>query len=47
MDNVNDVSVTVWWTPACGAMHVEENPVSIGPECPDGLKADWWQTDAD
>lgn len=37
MRNTNDISVTVWWTPDCGAMHIEENPVVIGPVCPDGL----------
>jgi hypothetical protein len=45
MNSGDDVTIWVWWTPQCGAMHVDKNPVSIFWVCPDGLKADWWKDD--
>lgn len=38
--NGNDVSVTVWWTPDCGYLHVETDPLSIGVHCPDDVARD-------
>lgn len=38
--NANPLTVIVWWTPDCGFLHVETNPVCIGSECPDGVKPD-------
>lgn len=35
--NENPARVTVWWTPACGHQHVEDNPVVITWCCPDGF----------
>ncbi|HEY7822982.1 MAG TPA: hypothetical protein VIG24_09125 [Acidimicrobiia bacterium] len=35
--NGNPTSVTVWWTPDCGALHIEPDPVVVSMECPDGL----------
>jgi hypothetical protein len=39
--------VTVWWTPDCGYLHVETDPLSIGLVCPDGVHSDpgWGEDD--
>lgn len=34
--NANPVSVDVWWTPDCGHLHYEKDPVTIPAHCPDG-----------
>ena len=39
--NGNDVIVTVAWTPDCGALHIEDNPIWVGLTCPDGFGPDW------
>lgn len=36
--NDNPVSVTVWWTPDCGYLHVETDPVTVPVHCPDGVE---------
>ena len=34
-------SVTWWWTPDCGYLHVENDPVSVDLfHCPDGVHPD-------
>lgn len=43
--NTNPVTVQVWWTPSCGAIHIETNPKSIGFDCPDELPAGWADED--
>lgn len=36
-----DVTVTVWWTPPCGYLHVERNPTALHLDrCPDGHERD-------
>lgn len=30
----NSGGIYFWWTPTCGYLHAEKNPVSINWECP-------------
>lgn len=30
--------VIVWWTPDCGYLHVETDPLAIALVCPDGVR---------
>jgi len=36
----NPVSVIVWWTPDCGYLHVETDPLTISVHCPDDVAPD-------
>ena len=43
------VSVVWWWTPDCGFLHMETDPVYISTVCPDGLSGlrDLWHAEPD